>query len=40
MLGRYRSGRIDNSTIDFEVQKTCSAAALTEDVPYSITGHL
>ena len=30
----------DNTTIDFEVQKTCSAPALTEDVPDSITGHL
>ena len=30
----------DNSTIDFEVQKTCSSASLTEDVSYAITGHL
>jgi hypothetical protein len=29
----------DNTTIDFEVQKTCSTE-LTEDVSYSITGHL
>jgi hypothetical protein len=30
----------DNSTIDFEVQKTCSAGTLTENVSYAITGHL
>jgi hypothetical protein len=30
----------DDTTINFEVQKTCSAGALTENVSYSITGHL
>jgi hypothetical protein len=29
----------DNTTIDFEVQKTCSTS-LSEEVSYSITGHL
>jgi hypothetical protein len=30
----------DDTTIDFELQKTCSSGALTENVSYSITGHL
>jgi hypothetical protein len=29
----------DDTTIDFEVQKTCSTV-VTEDVSYSVTGHL
>ena len=30
----------DNTTINFEVQKTCSVSTLTENVSYAITGHL